>query len=127
MAVSESECLIYDEYMERGKRVKGTEKERERRTRGSDMGRDRDNKTEGRLGRREEKVRERRTYTDVEDEERREKRETRKMDEDETYKRRSYASYPHQRSLHFILAYFPTTAGSSQFCMLCCQPEPIPG
>ena len=42
-------------------------------------------------------------------------------------KRRSYASYPHQRSLHLILAYVPTTAGSPQFCMLCCQPEPIPG
>jgi hypothetical protein len=32
-----------------------------------------------------------------------------------------------QRSLHATLAYFPTTADSAQFCLLCCQPEPIPG
>ena len=42
-------------------------------------------------------------------------------------KRRSDASYPHQRSLQFILAYVPTTASSAQLCLLCCQPEPIPG
>ena len=41
--------------------------------------------------------------------------------------RRSGADYTHQRSLHFILIHFPTTAGSAQFCLLCCQPEPIPG
>ena len=32
-----------------------------------------------------------------------------------------------QRSLLLILAQCPTTAGSAQFCLLCCQPEPIPG
>lgn len=31
-----------------------------------------------------------------------------------------------QRSLHCILAQCPTTAGSAQFCLLCCQPEPVP-
>ena len=44
-----------------------------------------------------------------------------------TRKRRSDASYPHQRSLQFILAYVPTTASSAQLCLLCCQPEPVPG
>ena len=39
----------------------------------------------------------------------------------------SCVSYAQQRSLHPILVYFPTTAGSAQFCLLCCQPEPIPG
>ena len=29
--------------------------------------------------------------------------------------------------MHLILIHFPTTAGSAQFCLLCCQPEPIPG
>ena len=38
----------------------------------------------------------------------------------------SCASYTQQRSLHPILVYFPTTAGSAQFCLLCCQPEPVP-
>ena len=42
-------------------------------------------------------------------------------------KRASRACYPHQRLLQIILAYCPTTAGSAQFCLLCCQPEPIPG
>ena len=37
------------------------------------------------------------------------------------------APYTRQRSLHCILAQDPTTAGSTQFCLLCCQPEPIPG
>ena len=32
-----------------------------------------------------------------------------------------------QGSLHCILAQYPTTAGSAQFCLLCCQPEPVPG
>ena len=41
--------------------------------------------------------------------------------------RRSCADYLHQRSVHLILIHFPTTAGSAQFCLLCCQPEPIPG
>ena len=31
-----------------------------------------------------------------------------------------------QRQLLVILAEYPTTAGSTQFCLLCCQPEPIP-
>ena len=31
-----------------------------------------------------------------------------------------------QRSLHSTLGCFPTTAGSVQFCLLCCQPEPVP-
>ena len=29
-------------------------------------------------------------------------------------------------ALHSILEYVPTTASSAQFCLLCCQPEPIP-
>ena len=39
----------------------------------------------------------------------------------------SCAPYTQQRSLHYILAQCPTTAGSAQFCLLCCQPEPVPG
>ena len=31
-----------------------------------------------------------------------------------------------QRSLHPIQAHDPTTASSAQFCLLCCQPEPVP-
>ena len=31
-----------------------------------------------------------------------------------------------QRSLHPIQAHDPTTASSVQFCLLCCQPEPVP-
>ena len=32
-----------------------------------------------------------------------------------------------QRPLHPTLGcFFPTTAGSAQFCLLCCQPEPVP-
>ena len=31
-----------------------------------------------------------------------------------------------QRSLHSIQAHDPTTASSAQFCLLCCQPEPVP-
>ena len=38
----------------------------------------------------------------------------------------SCVSCAQQRSLHPILVYFPTTAGSAQFCLLCCQPEPVP-
>ena len=38
----------------------------------------------------------------------------------------SCASSPQQRSLHAILIHYPTTAGSVQFCLLCCQPEPMP-
>ena len=45
----------------------------------------------------------------------------------EDKKRASCACYPRQRLLQVILAYFPTTAGSAQFCLLCCQPEPVPG
>ena len=41
--------------------------------------------------------------------------------------RRSDASYPHRRSLQFILAYVPTTARRAKCCLLCCQPEPMPG
>ena len=40
---------------------------------------------------------------------------------------RSNVSYPHQRSLRIILAYFPTTAGSAPFGLLCCQPGSVPG
>ena len=39
----------------------------------------------------------------------------------------SCTPYTHQGSLQCILAQYPTTAGSAQFCLLCCQPEPIPG
>ena len=38
----------------------------------------------------------------------------------------SCAACPLQRSLHSTLGCFPTTAGSAQFCLLCCQPEPFP-
>ena len=38
----------------------------------------------------------------------------------------SRTSCTQQRSLHFILAQCPTTAGRAPFCLLCCQPEPIP-
>ena len=41
-------------------------------------------------------------------------------------KSRSCAAYPLQRSLYSTLDCFPTTAGSAQFCLLCCQPEPVP-
>ena len=33
---------------------------------------------------------------------------------------------PLQRFLCSTLGCFPTTAGSAQFCLLCCQPEPVP-
>ena len=36
------------------------------------------------------------------------------------------ASSAQQRCLHAILTQCPTTAGSVQFCLLCCQPEPVP-
>ena len=32
-----------------------------------------------------------------------------------------------QGLLHAILIQYPTTASSVQFCLLCCQPEPMPG
>ena len=38
----------------------------------------------------------------------------------------SGAPATYQRSLHYILAHYPITASSIQFCLLCCQPEPIP-
>ena len=38
----------------------------------------------------------------------------------------SCAAYLLQRFLHSTLDCFPTTAGSAQFCLLCCQPEPVP-
>ena len=38
----------------------------------------------------------------------------------------SCAACPLQRSLYSTLGCFPTTAGSAQFCLLCCQPEPVP-
>lgn len=41
-------------------------------------------------------------------------------------KSRSCAAYPLQGSLYSTLDCFPTTAGSAQFCLLCCQPEPVP-
>ncbi len=31
-----------------------------------------------------------------------------------------------QRSLHSTLGCVPTTADGAQFCLLCCQPEPVP-
>ena len=34
---------------------------------------------------------------------------------------------PPQRLLPYILSYEPATATSAQLCLLCCQPEPIPG
>ena len=37
------------------------------------------------------------------------------------------ASYLPQRSLQLILRYGLATAGSTRFCLLCCQPEPMPG
>ena len=30
-----------------------------------------------------------------------------------------------QRPLQFVQPHYPTTAGSAQFCLLCCQPEPF--
>ena len=38
----------------------------------------------------------------------------------------SCAAYPLQRFLFSTLGCVPTTAGSAQFCLLCCQPEPVP-
>ena len=38
----------------------------------------------------------------------------------------SCAACPLQRFLYSILSCFLTTAGSAQFCLLCCQPEPVP-
>ena len=45
---------------------------------------------------------------------------------DDTSENWSCAVSPLQRSLHSTLGCFPTTAGSAQFCLLCCQPEPVP-
>lgn len=41
-------------------------------------------------------------------------------------KDRSRAAYPPQRSLRAALGCYPTTAGGAQFCLLCCQPGPVP-
>ena len=38
----------------------------------------------------------------------------------------SCAAYPPQRSLRAALGCSPTTAGGAQFCLLCCQPGPVP-
>ena len=38
----------------------------------------------------------------------------------------SCAGHAQQRSLLTILAHGPITASSAQFCLLCCQPEPLP-
>ena len=38
----------------------------------------------------------------------------------------SCVAYLLQRFLHSTLVCFPTTAGSAQFCLLCCQPKPVP-
>ena len=38
----------------------------------------------------------------------------------------SRAAYPPQRSLRAALGCYPTTAGGAQFCLLCCQPGPVP-
>ena len=40
--------------------------------------------------------------------------------------RRSDESSAEERRLHPVLANVPTTASSAWFCLLCCQPEPIP-
>ena len=40
---------------------------------------------------------------------------------------RSCSTSSQQRHLHRILWHSPITAGCAQFCLLCCQPEPIPG
>jgi hypothetical protein len=45
----------------------------------------------------------------------------------EIKKEQSYAGSAAQRSLRPVLAYYPPTASSAQFCLLCCQPEPIHG
>ena len=45
----------------------------------------------------------------------------------ENKKGRGGAAYATQGSLCAIQAYCPTTASSTQFCLLCFQPEPIPG
>ena len=36
------------------------------------------------------------------------------------------AGYLCQRHLHFTQACYPTTDGTVQFCLFCCQPEPVP-
>jgi hypothetical protein len=41
-------------------------------------------------------------------------------------KRCSHVASADQGSLHSVLAHSPTTASSARFCLLCCQPEPIP-
>ena len=33
---------------------------------------------------------------------------------------------PHQRSLPTTQAHYPTTEDTAGFCLLCCQPEPVP-
>ena len=38
----------------------------------------------------------------------------------------SHAGYLHQRQLHFTQACYPTTGSTEQFCLFCCQPEPVP-
>ena len=38
----------------------------------------------------------------------------------------SCGAYLLQSFLHSTLDCLPTTAGSAQFCLLCCQPEPVP-
>ena len=43
-----------------------------------------------------------------------------------TLKGWSCAACPLQRFLYSTLGCVPTTAGSAQFCLLCCQPEPVP-
>ena len=40
--------------------------------------------------------------------------------------RRSHVSSAAQGSLHSVLTYCPATASSAWFCLLCCQPEPVP-
>ena len=41
---------------------------------------------------------------------------------------KSMLRVPHSSGHHYsTLTYFLTTADSAQFCLLCCQPEPIPG
>ena len=44
----------------------------------------------------------------------------------EARKRWSHVSSAAQRPLHSVLAHYPTTASSAWFCLLCCQPQPVP-
>ena len=51
---------------------------------------------------------------------------THKITKKKDQKRWSDVSCPQQRSLQATQVCFPATADSAQFCLLCCQPGPIP-